>query len=105
MLFCCPNMREFAETFYKSKAWQNCREGYLRSKGGLCENCLQHGRVVPGVIVHHKIHLTPFNIDNPEITLDWNNLELVCRDCHALIHKGQGSRRYEVDEDGRVIAI
>lgn len=95
-------MREFAESFYKSKAWQRCREGYTKSKQGLCEVCLSRGLYSPGVIVHHKIHLTPDNIKRPDITLDWNNLQLLCRDCHADAHK-QG-KRYTVDDLGRVIA-
>lgn len=95
-------MREFAEHFYKSKAWQACRIGYVKSVGGLCEECLRNGRYTAGVIVHHKIHLTPENINRPEITMDWNNLELLCRNCHAQIHDAR-KRRYKIDEFGRVI--
>jgi len=36
--------------------------------------------------VHHKIHLTPHNIDDPNITLSEDNLELLCRECHAIEH-------------------
>lgn len=58
---------------------------------------------VPGEIVHHKIELTPMNIDKPEITLNWDNLELVCRNCHALIHGGKDKSRYTVTETGELI--
>ena len=94
-------MREFAEAFYKSKAWQRCRDAYAKSVGGLCERCLQRGLYVPGEIVHHKIHLTPENISDPNVTLSWDNLELVCRDCHGDEHK-KVLKRYTVDEFGRV---
>lgn len=94
-------MKDFAKTFYKSKAWKQCRAAYAQSVGGLCEECLQSGRYIPGEIVHHKIELTPDNIDRPEITLDWNNLELLCRECHAEMH-GARQTRYKVDEYGRV---
>ena len=93
-------MRDFAESFYKSKAWQHCRNSYAQSRHGLCERCMSRGLYSPGVIVHHKIHLTPDNIDRPDITMDWNNLELLCRDCHALVHKPE--KRYRIDELGRV---
>ena len=96
-------MREFATSFYKSKQWKKCRKLYAASVGGLCEICWENGVVVPGEIVHHKIHLTPDNIDNPGITLNWDNLQLVCRDCHAKIHRGEQERRYIIDEIGRVI--
>lgn len=94
-------MKEFAEGFYKSKAWKDCRADYLKSVGGLCERCLASGRYSPGEIVHHKIHLTPENINDPSVTLNWDNLELVCRDCHADLHRGY-DRRFDVDEFGRV---
>lgn len=93
-------MKEFAAPFYKSKAWQHCRSAYAKSVGGLCEKCLKRGLVKPGDIVHHKVKLTPDNINDPAVALSWDNLELLCRDCHAKAH---GSvKRYNVDEMGRV---
>lgn len=56
-----------------------------------------------GEIVHHKNHITQDNIDDPEIALSWDNLELLCRDCHAGEH-GKKKKRYTVDECGRVEA-
>ena len=96
-------MKPFAERFYKSTAWQNTRNAYWSSKQGLCEICLSRGKYKPCEIVHHKIELTPNNIDDPNITLDWNNLQCVCRECHAEVH-GKRQRRYTIDEFGRVIA-
>lgn len=95
-------MREFAEAFYKSKRWQECRETYAKSKGYLCEMCKDKGIIKQGEIVHHKINITPGNIYDPDITLNWNNLMLLCRDCHAMVHKK--IKRYRVDELGRVEA-
>ena len=98
------SMKEFAKGFYTSKAWVDCREAYRRSVGGLCERCLKNGLITAGVIVHHKIHLTPDNINDPNITLNWGNLELLCRDCHADEHT-RHKRRYRVDERGRVTIV
>ena len=101
-------MKEYAKTFYKSEAWKKCREAYAKSKGELCEVCLSKGFYVPGEIVHHKIHITPKNILDPNVTLDWKNLQLVCRRCHAEIHHRndtQQGRRYEVDSFGRAIIL
>lgn len=95
-------LKPYAESFYKSKAWQDCRNAFAKSKQGLCERCREKGKLKPGEIVHHKIHLTPFNIGDPTVTLDWNNLELVCRDCHAEEHQKK-TKRYKVDEAGRVV--
>lgn len=94
--------RDFAKQFYSSKAWQDCRNRYAQKARHLCENCLKHGIVKPGEIVHHKIELTPANIEHPEITLNYSNLMLVCRECHAEIHNGN-RKRYHFDSLGKVI--
>ena len=78
--------KEWAKSFYKSKEWKECREAYIQSVNGLCERCLKKGIVKPGYIVHHIEHLTPENIDDPEITLNWDNLEYVCKECHDKEH-------------------
>ena len=95
-------MKPYAASFYKSQQWEKTRELYIRSVGGLCEICEQNGKIVAGTTVHHRIPLSPENINDPDITLNFNNLCLVCRDCHAKIHSGS-QRRYEIDELGRVI--
>lgn len=97
-------MQEYAESLYKSKTWQKTREAYLKQAGGLCEICLKKGLCNPGVIVHHVIPVTPENIENPEITLSFSNLQLVCRECHSRIHDRK-KRRYRVDELGRVTCV
>ena len=101
-------MKEFAEVFYSSTAWKDCRRAYAKSKGNLCERCLAKGEIKAGEIVHHKKYLTPDNIGDPDVTLNWNNLELVCRQCHEEEHENsryivrRRKRRYTVDEFGRV---
>ena len=94
----------FARQFYMSWPWIKCARAYKQSKGGLCERCLRDGIVTAGVIVHHKIHITPENITRPEIVLNFDNLELVCRDCHAKEH-GAREKRYKIDSAGNVIAL
>ena len=77
--------KDFSRKFYNSRAWEKCREGYKQSKFGICERCED-----PGVEVHHKIYITPENINNPNITLNWDNLELLCMSCHNKEHKSSG---------------
>lgn len=95
-------MKDFAEQLYKSRRWQSTRKAYLSSVGGLCERCLKQGLYHPAVIVHHKVYISPENINNPEVTLNWNNLEALCEHCHAEEHH-KGNRRYKVSEDGAVL--
>lgn len=84
-------MKEWARGFYKSKAWLKCRGGYLKSKFGLCERCGKAAK-----IVHHKKYLTPLNINDPNVTLNWDNLEALCQDCHNKEHH----QEREVIQDG-----
>ena len=97
-------MRDFAKQFYSSKEWKECREEYKKSVGYMCERCKAKGLLAPAEIVHHKIRVTPGNIKRPEILLDFNNLEALCRKCHGEEHKTI-SRRYKADEYGRVTAV
>ena len=75
--------RDFARAFYNSAAWQRCRAAYIEHVHGLCERCHR-----PGWIVHHKCYLTPANIDDPSVTLNFDNLEYLCQDCHNAEHGG-----------------
>lgn len=96
--------REFARKFYSSKAWQDCRNNYSAMRGHLCENCLKRGIYNPGEIVHHVIELSPLNISNPEVSLNFDNLCLLCRECHIEVHdKRNKGKRYTIGPDGEVI--
>lgn len=90
------------DRFYNSQAWKNCRNGYAKSRRYLCERCLARGLTVPGEIVHHKKHLTPESITDPTVALSWDNLQLLCRDCHGEMHKAK--KRYDVAPDGKISA-
>lgn len=101
---------QFANDFYRSRAWKNCRAAYFKSRGGLCERCLARGIINAGsrdmpLQVHHRRPLTPENITDPEITLNPANLELLCKDCHDAEHLGETKRRWRVTEDGTVLAV
>lgn len=104
--------RAFAKAFYHSKAWSEAREAAYRRARGLCERCLARGKVVPGEIVHHKVHLSPANISDPAVSLDLSNLELLCHECHAAEHPEIYGRdapsdgpRVAFDDDGNLIPM
>lgn len=112
--------KAFARKFYSSKAWQECRNEYMKRAHYLCENCLRKGIYKPAEIVHHIIEIDPVTIERPEIALNFDNLELLCRECHARAHDQHGGRwtkvnearraereaknRYKIDENGKVSA-
>lgn len=77
--------KDYAKKFYASRAWIRTQAGFMESKNYICERC---GDVA--CIVHHKKHINPRNINDPEITLSWNNLEALCQSCHNKEHLGKG---------------
>lgn len=101
--------QEWAKSFYKTAKWIKCRKGYIANRllidGGLCEECKKES----GYILHHKTLLTPNNIDNPEISLNWDNLEYVCKDCHDMFD-GHGLNKaadllVRFDSNGQPISL
>ena len=96
--------KAFARQFYSSKAWQDCRNEYAKSQHYLCENCMRKGIYKPGVIVHHVEELTAENIHRPEVALNFGNLELLCRECHAEQHNERSKgKRYLFGDEGEII--
>jgi len=97
-------MKDFAKTFYASRQWHECRDSYIKKRlnidGGMCEQC--HKAL--GFIVHHKIELNPYNIKDSKISLNHDNFEFVCLECHNIIHDVyQSHSRVMFDEEGNCI--
>lgn len=86
--------RNFSKSFYNSAEWNMVRNSVLLRDFYLCQNC---GK--PATEVHHKIHLTPNNINDPSITLNMDNLVSLCRDCHFEEHRGEHGRGREAKEN------
>ena len=100
--------REFAKAFYHSRAWKEARDLCMKAHLGLCARCKKGGVFRTAEIVHHKVHLTPDNIGDPSVSLSLDNLEPLCRECHAAEHAfddlgGRPPERYAFDENGRLI--
>lgn len=71
--------------------------------------CVLCGR--PAEEVHHKIHLTPNNIGNPQITMHESNLISLCGDCHKRQHSKDKTNESDIlpllafDDNGNPILI
>lgn len=83
--------KDFSKRFYNSKAWKVTRNAYITSKYGICERCGQSNSKQ----VHHKKYLSETNINNPEVTLNFDNLELLCDVCHQREHNEKYSPTIE----------
>jgi len=97
--FIAMNKDERIERFYTSRAWAKCRASFLADRGGLCELCLKKGLIEPATQVHHKIHITPDNVNDPTITLNHDNLMALCDSCH---HEQHQTKRWRCDALGRI---
>lgn len=99
--------KPFAKKFYSSNEWKSCRENYIKQmpkyKRNLCERCFAKGVHKLGEELHHKIWLTPKNINDKNITLNHDNLILLCFDCHRAEHGQRNESQYIYDEQGALI--
>ena len=75
--------KEEFKRFYNSSKWQKCRRLVLERDNFVCVLC---GEQVAEE-VHHICKLTRDNIDNPNITLNPDNLISLCKSCHNLQHE------------------
>ena len=83
--------------FYKSDVWKLAREIKIRNMNGRCERC---GGI--GVEVHHIQRLNVDNVKDASISINPENLELLCRECHNKEHK-RFSKEKEFDDEGNLI--
>lgn len=77
--------KDYAKSFYNSQAWRDTQAAYMASQYYICERCGGMAR-----IVHHIQYITPQNIQDPNITLSWDNLQALCIDCHNAEHMSSG---------------
>lgn len=77
--------KAFAKRFYASAKWKHTQEAVMKAYNYTCQRC---GR--PAKIVHHRVWLNEQNINSPEITLGWDNLEPLCIECHTCEHLQNG---------------
>ena len=92
--------KAFAKSFYNSKDWKKVRESVLIRDKGLCQgkDCLK-----PAEEVHHVEELSPRNINNPNITLNPDNLISLCKDCHFKVHRAEALKRYKDRQRQRIL--
>jgi 5-methylcytosine-specific restriction endonuclease McrA len=83
--------------FYKSDTWKLAREIKIRQANGRCERC---GAI--GAEVHHVIRLNQDNVGDASVSINPENLILLCKDCHNKEHKRFGCNN-KFDENGNLI--
>lgn len=98
--------KPWAISFYNSKKWERCRQSYIKKRyqidGGMCELC--HDAI--GIDVDHIEELTKESIKDATVSLNHDNLQLLCKVCHnKKTHTGSSRGRVIFDHNGDVILI
>lgn len=91
--------RKELKKFYDRAAWRVARENALMRDRYLCVLCKKQGDIKPADVVHHKIHLSLDNMDNPKIAYNLDNLISLCSEHHVEVHRGEhGKGRMNLEE-------
>lgn len=72
--------RKRQKKFYNSSEWKKVRD-YIRNKYKM--RCYKCNKLITGIsIVDHIIEISPDNYEDENITLNGDNLQLLCLKCH-----------------------
>ena len=89
------------ESFYTQTVWRKLRSTVIQehiSRDGalICDYC--HSQIVApyDAVCHHIVPLTEQNVNDPDISLNPENIMVVHHNCHNLIHGKYGSGRRAV---------
>ena len=82
------------DAFYHSKAWRDLSY-LLRLKSGKCQRC---GRIadMKQLHAHHKVLLTPSNVNDTSISLNPDYIEILCNSCHDEEHNRFGYTEHHI---------
>lgn len=79
---------EDRQKIYQSAKWQKLRIAKLQ-QNPLCEICLSKGVINEAIDVHHKDSFLNYDgLERLYKAFDFSNLQSVCKQCHASLHKG-----------------
>lgn len=88
-------MFETLPQFYNSDAWRTFRANLIQERTDANGNlyCEYSGKLLVNsydIVAHHKIPLTPANVNDFNISLNADNIMIVSQDAHNQIHKRFG---------------
>ena len=89
--------------FYRSDRWHDARRAVIRRANGRCEKC---GAV--GTEVHHIVHLTNENVDDPNVSINLKAASLPGQKYHVIIpmNNQKDTEIYAPDyKDGTKLAL
>ena len=91
----------WAKNFYNSKAWRSLRERLIVENNFLCSECGEsYLNDSTQLVGHHIKELTPENINDANISLNPDNIKIICRKCHDKAHE-----RFSFDSGQKVYIV
>ena len=82
--------------FYASKEWRQLRDILIVERKMTCQKCGKHFIDTSQLIGHHIIELNEDNVYNADISLNKDNIEVICYDCHNKEHRRFGYNQHNV---------
>lgn len=79
--------------FYCSKAWRNLSYRLKIERGGKCARSGEVFEDMSQLIGHHRIELTEDNVDDPMISLNPDNIEIISLKEHNVEHRRFGYKQ------------
>lgn len=73
--------------FYNSTEWITTRLNIIAERNSICEECKKLIVNDKDLHVHHIKEITTLNVNDYNISLNPNNLKVLCHDCHDKAHK------------------
>jgi len=88
-----------SDEFYRSREWNELRKllilENIKKNGNLvCQDCGKTILKDYECIAHHIQEITQQNLNDINVTLNKDNIRLICFSCHNLIHKRFSGERY-----------
>ena len=72
--------------FYRCKEWIDFRKYIIQQRGLICEECGKNIFEAKQAIIHHIQHLNEKNFLDKKISLNPDNVKVICPQCHNEIH-------------------
>lgn len=83
---------EQSTKFYKSTAWQRCRDLALKRDNYLCQDCFEQRIIKQAEMVHHLVEVK----DDITKALELDNLISLCNPCHNKRHSVNGELKEKI---------
>lgn len=80
------------KSFYNSARWRKFRVSFLASHDPVCAVCKKIITDPLDCELDHIVELTPENVLNPDITLNPDNVQILCHSCHDKKHNRFGHK-------------